>query len=76
MNVARLQMKDGKTSTGAGVDRTVKAVFTDVDGTLFNSKHALSEDTKEALLATMQAGIPVIMATGKVQSSHESQQHS
>ncbi len=59
-------MKDQKSSTETGADRTVKAVFTDVDGTLFNSKHALSEDTKAALLATMKAGIPVIMATGKV----------
>ena len=66
MSVARLLMQDGKSSNQGSEDRTVKAVFTDVDGTLFNSKHALSEDTREALLATMKAGIPVIMATGKV----------
>jgi hypothetical protein len=66
MNAAKLHMQDRPSSGRDNKDRTVKAVFTDVDGTLFNSKHSLSEDTKAALLATMKAGIPVIMATGKV----------
>ncbi|KAJ1478517.1 hypothetical protein T484DRAFT_1817426 [Baffinella frigidus] len=45
-------------------DPEIKAVFTDVDGTLLNSKHQLSPRTVDALKATMARGIPVVMATG------------
>ena len=46
-------------------NRKVKAVVTDVDGTLFNSKHTLGPSTHQALITAMEQGVPVIMATGK-----------
>ena len=45
--------------------RKVKAIITDVDGTLFNSHHSLGPDTRAAILLAMERGIPVVMATGK-----------
>lgn len=47
------------------VDRKVKAVVTDVDGTLFNSNHRLGPSTRDAVIDAMKLGIPVVMATGK-----------
>ena len=45
--------------------RRVKAIVSDVDGTLFNSQHQLGPDTRLALISAMDRGIPIIMATGK-----------
>jgi len=51
---------------GSGQERNrVKAVFTDVDGTLLNSKHGLDDATTLMLKKVMDKGIPVCMATGK-----------
>jgi hypothetical protein len=40
----------------------VKAIITDVDRTLFNSKHSLGPDTRAVIC---ERGIPVVVATGK-----------
>jgi len=49
--------------------RRVKAVFTDVDGTLLNSKHRLSEETIGMLKRAMDSGVPIVMATGKARGA-------
>jgi len=42
---------------------------TDLDGTLFDSKHALSGDNRAALLALAEKGIVLVAATGRSRSS-------
>ncbi|KPA85360.1 haloacid dehalogenase-like hydrolase-like protein [Leptomonas pyrrhocoris] len=43
----------------------IKAVFTDLDGTLYNSEHTLSARTVKAIAALKERGIPFIVATGR-----------
>jgi HAD superfamily hydrolase (TIGR01484 family) len=47
----------------------IKLVVADVDGTLLNSRHELTEFTGETLLALQQRGIKYTLATGRVLSS-------
>jgi Cof subfamily protein (haloacid dehalogenase superfamily) len=43
----------------------IKAVFSDLDGTLYNSQHTLTERTAKALAALKDRGIPFVVATGR-----------
>lgn len=45
--------------------RKIELIATDVDGTLLDSKHRLSERTEHALKMAMSQGIQVVIATGK-----------
>lgn len=47
----------------------IKVVVTDVDGTLLNSKHKLSEKTADALKQAIAQGVQVLLATGKTRYS-------
>ncbi len=37
----------------------------DIDGTLVNSEHALTDQTRAAVLRAKQAGMEVVLATGR-----------
>lgn len=43
----------------------IKAVFSDLDGTLYNSQHTVSARTFKAITALQAKGVPFIMATGR-----------
>lgn len=43
----------------------IKLVALDIDGTLLNSQHDLTPRTRDALQKVKQAGIPIILATGR-----------
>nr|ACS87867.1 haloacid dehalogenase-like hydrolase-like protein [Angomonas deanei] len=43
----------------------IKAVFTDLDGTLYNAQHTISDRTAKAIAALKKKGIPFIVATGR-----------
>lgn len=47
----------------------IKVIVTDIDGTLLNSQHKLTERTEKALKAAMAQGIKVVLATGKTRRS-------
>jgi len=47
----------------------IKLIVTDVDGTLLDSKHIMTERTEKALKAAMAQGIKVVLATGKTRRS-------
>jgi HAD superfamily hydrolase (TIGR01484 family) len=43
----------------------IKALAFDMDGTLLNKKHKVSERTKEAIQAARVAGYEIILASGR-----------
>ena len=43
------------------MDHSVKAVFTDIDGTLLNSMHRVTPRTREQVLRIIRKGIPFEM---------------
>jgi hydroxymethylpyrimidine pyrophosphatase-like HAD family hydrolase len=47
-------------------DPKIRAVLTDVDGTLLGSDLAVSEANREAIVRATRAGVPVILATGRI----------
>ncbi len=47
----------------------IKLIVTDLDGTLFNSQHELTERTEKALKAAIEKGVKVVLATGKTRIS-------
>lgn len=47
----------------------IQLIVVDLDGTLLNSQHALSERTEKAVKAAMAQGVKVILATGKARGS-------
>lgn len=47
----------------------IEAVATDLDGTLLNSEHKISEYNKKVLRKVTEIGIPVIIATGRIYTS-------
>lgn len=47
----------------------IKVIVTDIDGTLLDSKHELTERTEKALKAAMAQGVKVVLATGKTRRS-------
>lgn len=50
----------------------IKAVVIDIDGTLLNSSHTLGERNKAVIKRALDAGITVILATGKTRYAAES----
>ncbi|MDD4601247.1 5-amino-6-(5-phospho-D-ribitylamino)uracil phosphatase YcsE [bioreactor metagenome] len=48
-----------------------KLVCVDVDGTLLNSKHKITQRTKEALLQAHQLGVHVVISTGRMYTDAE-----
>jgi HAD-superfamily hydrolase, subfamily IIB len=47
----------------------IKLFVTDLDGTLLNKNHGISEENKQAVQAAMQQGITVTVATGRMYAS-------
>ncbi len=47
------------------MNQPIKLIVTDIDGTLLNSQHELSERTENALKAAIEKGVKVVLATGK-----------
>ncbi|MBO5665979.1 MAG: Cof-type HAD-IIB family hydrolase, partial [Firmicutes bacterium] len=47
----------------------VKLIALDMDGTLLNEHGVLAEESKEALMAAMEQGVHVVIATGRVFSA-------
>lgn len=60
------------TPTDAPEKRDIKLLFVDLDGTLLNDQHSLSDRNREAIQAAMQAGVQVVLATGKTRISANS----
>lgn len=54
------------------MDKDIKMIAVDLDGTLLNSKHKLSERNKKAIKKAMEKGVQVVIATGKTRFSAES----
>ena len=52
--------------------RAYKVLAVDLDGTLLNSKHEISEANQKALQSAREAGIQIIIATGKTYASSQS----
>ncbi len=48
---------------------TIQLIAVDLDGTLLNSQHELSERNEKALKAAMKQGVHIILATGKTRNS-------
>lgn len=48
---------------------TIKLVVIDIDGTLLNSQHQLTPRVERAVHAAVDAGVQVILATGKTRTS-------
>ena len=48
-----------------------KLVCIDMDGTLLNSKHKVSNDSKEALLKAHNMGVKIVVSTGRMYSDAE-----
>lgn len=51
------------------MDKDIKLIAVDLDGTLLNSKHQLSEGNKKAIRAALAKGVQVVIATGKTRIS-------
>ncbi|GAB4813524.1 hypothetical protein N2152v2_000570 [Parachlorella kessleri] len=49
----------------AAGERRISLICTDVDGTLMNSQNQLTPGVEQALNAAHEAGVPVVLATGK-----------
>ncbi len=50
-------------------NRPIKLIAIDLDGTLLNSQHQISERTEKALKAAIAQGVQIILATGKTFNS-------
>ncbi len=53
------------------IKRNIQYIVIDLDGTLLNDEHKLSERNKEAIKKAIAQGIKVILATGKTRISAE-----
>ncbi len=51
--------------------KDIKLITVDLDGTLLNSKHELSERNKKAVKKAMEQGVQVVFATGKTRFAAE-----
>lgn len=47
------------------MEKDIKMIAVDLDGTLLNSKHQLSERNKKAIKKAIEQGVQVVIATGK-----------
>lgn len=45
---------------------TLKAIFSDIDGTLLNSNHQITEETKKAILKVVNNNIPFILVSARM----------
>jgi len=52
--------------------RDIKVIVVDVDGTLLNSNHVLSDRNRETIRKAIDSGIQVVLATGKTRAGAES----
>lgn len=59
-------------STTTPLEHDIKLVFVDLDGTLLNDQHQLSERNREALQRALDKGVQVVLATGKTRQSAQS----
>jgi Cof subfamily protein (haloacid dehalogenase superfamily) len=48
---------------------TIQLIAVDLDGTLLNSQHELTERTEKAVKAAMEKGVQFVLATGKTRGS-------
>jgi Cof subfamily protein (haloacid dehalogenase superfamily) len=48
---------------------TIQLIAIDLDGTLLNSQHQMTERTEKALRAAIEKGIQVVLATGKTRNA-------
>ena len=53
------------------IKRNIQYIVIDLDGTLLNDEHKLSDRNKEAIKKAIAQGIKVIIATGKTRKSAE-----
>lgn len=53
------------------MEKDIKMIAVDLDGTLLNSKHQLSERNKKAIQKAIEKGVQVVIATGKTRFSAE-----
>ena len=51
------------------MNKHIKLIAVDMDGTLLNSQHQLSPGNEAALRQAMAAGVKIIFATGKTRTS-------
>jgi Cof subfamily protein (haloacid dehalogenase superfamily) len=51
------------------MSNTIQLIATDLDGTLLNSQHEMTERTEKALRAAIDKGIHVVLATGKTRNA-------
>lgn len=49
--------------------KNIKLIAVDLDGTLLNSQHVVTERTEKALKAVVEKGVHVVLATGKTRVS-------
>lgn len=49
--------------------KDIKLIAVDLDGTLLNSKHKMSDRNKTAIKTAIEKGVQVVIATGKTRSS-------
>lgn len=54
------------------MSETIKLIAVDLDGTLLNSQHTMTERTEKTLKAAMDKGVSVVIATGKTYTSARS----
>jgi len=47
------------------MEKDIKLITVDLDGTLLNSKHEISERNKKAITKAIEQGVQVVVATGK-----------
>lgn len=55
--------------TEPNIPQPIKLIAIDLDGTLLNTNHEMSEANEKALKAAMEAGVKVVIATGKTYAS-------
>lgn len=53
------------------MEKDIKLITVDLDGTLLNSKHQLSERNKKAIKKALEKGVQVVLATGKTRFAAE-----
>ncbi len=47
---------------------SIKLICIDMDGTLLNDEHEISDENKQAILAAIQKGVHVVLTTGRLHS--------
>ena len=50
----------------ADIMKKYKAVFSDIDGTLLNSKHQIPENTRKKIKQINQNGIPYVLVSARM----------